>query len=94
MKNISSKYVIDKLFKDKHGKIVVGQFPNIPLAAWGFFSVIDIALKHGKIHTSIHELAQAWLFVWAYLELKTGDSLFRQILGGLVLLSVVMGFFQ
>jgi hypothetical protein len=94
MRNTSRKHLIDKLFKDKNGKIVVGQFPNIPLAAWIFFSVIDTAIKHGKIHTSLHELAQASLFVWAYLELKTGGSLFRRILGGLVLISVTLSFFQ
>lgn len=94
MHNKSLNHFVDTLFKDKNGKIVVAQFPNIPLASWIFFSLIELPIKHGKAHTGLHELAQASLFVWAYLELKMGDSLFRRILGGVVLLSIALSFFM
>lgn len=93
MSTNTPKNIFDRLLKDKQGKIVVWQFPNIPLIGWIVFSLLALFTKQGKLHDALHELAQATLFVWAYLELKMGDSTFRRILGGVVLLSIIIGFF-
>ena len=83
-----------QFFKDKNGKIVIWQSPNLPLWGWIVFSVIAHLIKAGRLHTGSQSLAQAWLFTWAYLEIRQGDSTFRRILGGLVLASMIFGFFS
>ena len=49
----------------------------------------DDSLKGG-----VQQLASALLLVWAYLEVTTGDSNFRKLLGGIVLLIVMYGYFN
>lgn len=93
MPNNPAQRFVEKLLTNKHGKIVVWQFPNTPLISWLLLSVLAFFIKQGKFHTGFHDLAQASLFVWAYMELRMGDSLFRRILGGVVLLSIIIGFF-
>jgi hypothetical protein len=94
MFNKSPHHMLSKFIKDKDGKIVLWQFPNIPLAGWILFTLVELLMKHGRIHTGFHGLAQASLFAWAYMELKMGDSIFRQTLGGFVLLGLIIGFFK
>jgi hypothetical protein len=86
--------LFDAIFKNKNGKIVLWQFPNIPLASWIFLSLLELLIKQSRAHSGVHALAEASLFVWAYLEIKMGVSLFRRILGGLVLLSLIISFFR
>jgi len=86
--------LFDRIFKDRDGKLVIWQSPNILLWGWILFSILGITFKHGAGHTSLNHLATASLFVWAYLEIRSGASIFRQILGGVVMTGIVYGFFR
>lgn len=83
-------------FYDKHGRVVIGQAPNFPIAAW-FVSTVVSMLTKDAYHNSFQEIAHLFLFVWAYLEITSGASLFRKILGAVVmiylLISTVLAFF-
>lgn len=93
MPNDTHTGFLGRSVRNKDGNVVIWQFPNIPLASWILFSILGLLTKHIKVHTGFHDLAQASLFTWAFLELRTGDSLFRRFLGGLVLLGLIFGFF-
>ncbi len=86
--------IVEKIFRDKDGKVVIWQWPNIPLWSWILFSVLAMVIKRGKPHTGFHLLAESSIFTWAYLELRHGESLFRRILGGLVLADMIVSFFM
>ncbi len=84
---------IAHFFKDKHGNIVVWQWPNVPLAGWFLFKALSLALEKGAIKTGCERLSVAFLFVWAYLEITKGVSPFRKALGLIVSLALIYSFF-
>ncbi len=72
--------IIDKIFRGKDGKIVIGQFPNPPLfVALGFMIISKLIEKPWSQYFSI--LVSVALVYWSYLELFKGDSLWRRFLG-------------
>ncbi len=74
-------------FKDKHGKFVIAQSPNLPIMSWLIIVVLNFF-----IHSAILGwLADAFLLVWAFLELYRGVNGFRRLLGLVVLVALIMG---
>ncbi len=81
------KSVCEQLFYDKHGKLVIVQVPNLPLLIW------IIGTLSGHIFNLNTRLA-AWLAVitflalltWALVEVISGSSRFRRILGLVILI--------
>lgn len=69
------------LFRDKHGAIVFGEEPNLPFVGWAVFFV----LGHVWDHEGFLWLSSAFLFLWAYLEIRSGTTPFRRILGCVVM---------
>lgn len=86
--------VFDRLFKDQDGKVIIWQNPNILLWVWLGCSVLGFIVKHGSAHRGLQHLGDAALFAWAYLEIRSGESLFRRILGVLVIAFTIYGFFK
>jgi len=86
---IEKKRIADRLFTDKTGSYVIGQSPNTPiiLAAIGFIG--SHVAPQGTVLAQIFSLfAFGAIFSWAYLEIMYGESLFRKILGIIVLIGV------
>jgi hypothetical protein len=81
-------------FKDKHGRIVLFQVPNALVCAWIFFKVISLLLPGGRLKSGSAELGTAFLFVWAYFEITQGVNYFRRLLGLVVLVVIIVGFFR
>jgi hypothetical protein len=77
--------LIKKAFTDKNGKVVVWQKPNLPLWGWFVFTVLSKLISKGAINTSLKSLSIASLIVWAVLEIIKGSSIFRRLLGFVVL---------
>src|SRR4051794_13554638 len=68
------------------GDVVVAQPPNAPLALFLAATAVRLlASPHGTFATAISVLATGSLTVWAVLEVARGDSPFRRVLGGVVL---------
>lgn len=73
-------------FKDKQGKLVIGQLPNKPLlVALGLY-----ILRYFPNQTS--QLISHWgvpvvLLYWAFLEITSGVNSWRRLLGIIVLLN-------
>jgi hypothetical protein len=81
--------VADWLFRDRAtGKIVIGQFPNLPLIGWLVATVVA-AVSSGAVSTLAGYVATLALVVWAGDELLRGVNPFRRILGATVLVWVL-----
>jgi len=86
--------LFDKVFKNKQGKKIVWQNPNFPLWGWILASVLGYVFKHGHVHNGFQYLGKAFLFTWAYLEIRSGESMFRRVLGIVIMASILFGFFR
>ena len=81
---------IAQFFKDKDGKVVVWQTPNIPLIAWAVAFALTFVPLPEKWHTLVSYIAFGFLFTWAWLEITQGSSGFRRTLGATVLLWLIV----
>jgi hypothetical protein len=79
------------LFEDrKTGRLVLWQWPNIPLWVW-IASMVVGRFVSGGIATAVGAVGSVALAIWAVLEIGWGVNPFRRILGGLVLAAIVVG---
>ena len=84
---------IDGFFRDKNGKIVIIQPPNLPLYIWSITSVTKLFFPTGSINSALDLIATIALFIWSVAELFQGDSYFRRTLGAIVLLGIIISRF-
>jgi hypothetical protein len=82
--------VWDKFWKDGKGKITVWQTPNLPLIGWFVFMIVAKILDSGATKNSLQFLSTAFLFTWAYLEITSGVSYFRRLLGLVILAGIIL----
>src|SRR4051794_9329072 len=78
------KDVAKRFFKDKNGRIVLWQSPNLLLYSWIALKIFSMLLS-GRSKTGLEHLSTAVLFAWAYFEIVSGVNLFRKVLGAVVL---------
>ena len=77
---------------DRHGELVLGQFPNPALAVWLVAALIRwTGLVDGESADTTHDIGTGALLVWALDEIVRGASPFRRLLGTAVLVLVVVG---
>ena len=81
--------LLDRVFRDSEGKIVLAQMPNLPLIVWVVATVLKLIFTTGKISTGLEVIAFGSLFTWAWEELFQGVNYFRRALGLLVLVSLI-----
>jgi hypothetical protein len=79
----------NQVFRDRHGKIVMAQMPNLPLIVWIVASLLKLIVTTGKINTGLDLIAFGSLFTWAWGELFQGVNYFRRTLGLIVLIGLV-----
>lgn len=77
-------------FKDHTGKIVLWQFPNVPLFIWLACELLARAMQNNTWHTDIQAVGRLFLFTWAFLEVAQGVNYFRRLLGLLVLIAILI----
>ncbi|MEA5549724.1 hypothetical protein VB713_01800 [Anabaena cylindrica UHCC 0172] len=82
--------LVNQVFRDSEGKIVLAQMPNLPLIVWIVASLLKIIFTTGKINTGLDLLAFGSLFTWAWEELFQGVNYFRRTLGLLVLVGLMV----
>jgi hypothetical protein len=81
------------LFTDKQGKVVVWQKPNLPLWSWFVFMVLSKMLDSHTLKTDAQYLSTVSLLIWAILEIAKGASIFRRLLGLIVLVWIIHAHF-
>lgn len=78
--------VVHWIFEDRStGRLVVGQWPNLPLWIWIVASVVGRFTDNAVVGA----VAAMALAVWAILEVAKGVNPFRRILGAVVLLGLL-----
>jgi hypothetical protein len=82
--------LIGSLFKDKNDRIVIMQFPNIPIIGWFVCLALAKLISSGHLRTSLELISAAFLFTWAYLEIFQGVNYFRRILGVIVVIAAIV----
>lgn len=91
MKDPSVSSRISTFFKDKDGAVVIWQWPNIPIIGWLVCATATRLIGAGAAQHLFAQLSTAFLFTWAYLEISSGASYFRRLLGGIVMLAIILG---
>lgn len=78
--------LMGNFFKDKNGKVVVAQTPNVPLIVW-FVGLIasSYVFTTGYLHNAFSIAATIALLAWALLEALKGVNGFRRTLGIIVI---------
>jgi len=74
----------DKIWKDRDGRVVLWQMPNIWLIGWAVFTTVSLFFG-GRVGDAFFWIASASLVVWSLLEIFRGDDYFRRVLGLAVL---------
>lgn len=75
---------LDKIFKDKNGRVILGQKPNLPLVVW-FASLILQKVSSDNLQSLYELISFGAIFTWAWLEIFQGVNYFRRILGLVVM---------
>lgn len=89
--NQANRTLWNKLWYDSSGKLSLIELPNIPLLLAGLFWIASLLGAHTKLATTFSNLEFGFLFVWSWLEITTGKSYFRKILGAIVLVAIIYG---
>ncbi|NUN66556.1 hypothetical protein HCU40_17765 [Pseudanabaena biceps] len=86
--------LFDKVFRDREGKVILAQMPNLPFIVWIVVTVLKLIFTTGKISTGLEVIAFGVLFTWAWEELFQGVNYFRRALGFIVLVSLILSKIQ
>ena len=82
--------LFDRIFRDSKGNIVIAQPPNLPVIAGVVAAILQSLLPSGQLQTSAKLVAFGALFTWAWQELFDGVNYFRQALGLIGLVTLMM----
>lgn len=84
------KNIWDKIWRDDSGKVVIWQWPNIWLLAWGGFTFVSLVFGRGTLANILTWAGEASLIIWSVLEIFKGVNYFRKTLGLVVLAYAMM----
>ena len=71
---------IQNIFKDKTGKIIIGQWPNWPI--WLTLAFYILRFIPNRLIQSVSSLGvNLTLLYWSYLEITEGVNTFRKLIG-------------
>ncbi len=86
--------MIDKFFKDRHGKFVFAQMPNRSLIFALIFWIIAELVKNTGYYNMLKSGFFVMLAYWAYLEITDGVTYFRKTLGFVVAIYVIISMYK
>lgn len=81
--------ILEKCYKDRHGRVVIVQKPNLPISVWAVSTVLGHFFACGSSHTLLALVAFGALFTWAWLELFSGANYLRRLLGLMVMIAIL-----
>ena len=76
-------------FRDKSGKIVLGQAPNSAIIGWAVFAALGY-FTHLQL---LGWIGTTFLLAWALMEIFQGVNYFRRLLGLTVLIYIITKLF-
>ena len=81
--------LLDRTFRDRKGRIVIAQMPNLPLLVGLAATSLQLILPIGNLKTGVDLVAFGALFTWAWQEMFEGVNYFRRALGLVVLVGML-----
>jgi hypothetical protein len=81
--------LVDRLFRDSTGEIVIYQSPNLPIIIWVSATLLKLVVKTGQVKTVLDIIAFVSLLYWSFLEIAQGADYFRRDLGVIVLIALM-----
>jgi len=94
MSNYKAKRFLKYFFQDNTGKYAVAQPPNVPVYIIIITYLLLRVVPAGSMHGVLEAINSGAVFLWAYLEIVYGESLFRRILGVIVMTVFLIGKFH
>lgn len=88
-----NRTIFKKLFYSKSGRLVIIQFPNIPLFIWLICIITNKFISSSTIGTVLSITGTVALLIWAILEIVGGVNYFRRIVGLVVLAYIIYSMF-
>lgn len=82
--------MLKKFFEDKEGRVVITQWPNPPLIVW-ILALLVSKITQDTPSTVFAYISTLAITVWAVIELGWGRSMFRRVLGMVVMAAVLRG---
>jgi hypothetical protein len=86
--------LFDRLFRDATGQIFIWQPPNLPILIWVSAILLKLVFQTGQVRLGLDILAFVSLFYWSFLEITQGVNYFRQDLGVIVLIALIISVIQ
>ncbi|MBP9738526.1 hypothetical protein KBD20_02470, partial [Candidatus Saccharibacteria bacterium] len=84
-----SQSFVEKCYKDSDGKVVVAQFPNLSLSVWIIATLLVKVIPEGVVTQLLSVIAFGAIFTWAWLELFSGSTYMRRLLGLVIFVLVI-----
>ena len=82
--------MLRNIFKDKNGRIVIAQKPNLPIIVWFVSFVASYLPFRDSVISFLALFSFGVLFTWAWLEIFSGVNLFRRLLGITVMIVLLI----
>ena len=92
-KKSNFKSAIDSCIRDRNNKVVIWQFPNLPIAGWLLCMIAAYLMPQGSVQLGLASISTAFLIVWSYLEITQGVNYFRKTLGAVILSLIFISYF-
>ena len=80
--------IIHTFFRDGEGHLAIWEVPNVPLIVAMVTAVLQL-LTTGKFSSLMGLIFFGSIFTWSWLEIAYGLSLFRRVLGAVVIIAIV-----
>jgi len=78
----------DRIWRDRHGEVVIFQWPNYWLMGWAIVTVLSLMTTGTQSHV-LSWIGIGLLAIWCLLEIARGVNYFRRIFGFIILLFVI-----
>ncbi|MBP9738909.1 hypothetical protein KBD20_04430, partial [Candidatus Saccharibacteria bacterium] len=69
--------------------VVVAQFPNLSLSVWIIATLLVKVIPEGVVTQLLSVIAFGAIFTWAWLELFSGSTYMRRLLGLVIFVLVI-----
>jgi hypothetical protein len=80
----------DEWLRDKDGELVYSQVPNVFLVTFFVTGVFAVVSYHGFWHGLAQLIAIASILIWAWLEMRSGVTRMRRLMGKVALAAVII----
>jgi hypothetical protein len=90
---VAERDLWDKIWKDRHGEVVIMETPNRWIVAWVILVSMSLLSSSKTLQEVFWWLSIVALVIWSYFEVTQGVNYFRRSLGVVGLVMVIAASF-